>query len=557
MNKISIHALFILSLAGTAVFAQERGKNIILDAMNDELSRNMKELRMPDFEPPFYIMYGIDDQVRCHVSGTLGAITNSTIYPQRYQTNTRVLVGDYTFNDESLDDNVYSNPGAFELPLPMDDDYLGLRRTLWSTTDKVYRSAARHFEHHKQTLKESNKKLDELPHRSFAKSEPSKLIQDKERVQFDKNEWETRIRNLSALFQDRALIENSFVSMTFVQGDKYIITSEGTRAKLPHALATFTVMAQAKNEKGEFMLKRIHHMASTPMGLPDEKTCVAEINKLIAAIEEELKLASLEEDYSGPVLFLGESVADIFSMGFFRGKEDIMANDNVPKQTGFQYNNQVNALDGKIGKMLINEALTVKAKPKMKNYKGAPLFGSFDMDNEGIVPPDEIVVFEKGVLKELLNNRSITHASQKSNGCNSGPGVLEITSTLVFTEKQLREKLIDAARKQGLDYALIIREDASSMGTTLITKIYVADGKEENLRNANVSAEGLKIFRNMLGTTGDIQVVHQTFGTAGGGWNNNANIISYIVPGAVLMEEVEVKPYMMPTLKEEQYVTRP
>ncbi len=555
MNKLSISSLLVLLISGTAI-AQEHAKNTILDAMNDELARNMKELRMPDFEPPFYIMYGIDDHQGLFVSGTLGAITNSTTYPQRYQTNTRVLVGDYTFNDESLDDNVYSNPGAFELPLPMDNDYLGLRRALWSTTDKVYRSAARHFERHKQTLKESNKTLEELPHRSFAKSEPVKLIQERTPIQVDRKEWETRVRNLSALFQDKALVENSFVSMTFTQGDKYITTSEGTMAKLPHALATLTVMAQAKNEKGEFMLKRIHHMAPTPMLLPDEKTCAEEINKLIANLGEELKLPSLEEEYSGPVLFLGESVADIISSGFFRGKDDIMASDNVPKQTGFQYNNQVNALDGKIGKMLINEALTVKAKPKLKNYNGIPLFGAFDMDNEGIVPPDELVIFEKGVLKELMNNRSITHATQKSNGFSTGPGVFEVTSTLVFTEKQLREKLLEAARKQGLDYALIIREDVSSMGTASIIKVNVADGKEEKLRNANVSAEGLKMFRTLLGTTGDMQVIHQPFGQSGG-WNSNANIVSYIVPGGILMQEVEVKPYMMPTLKEEQYVTRP
>jgi predicted Zn-dependent protease len=553
--NILILALVAVMLVIHSVNGQEK-RDIILDAMTEELVRNMEKIRLKNSEPPFYMMYGVEDQVTYNVSGSLGAITNSTKSPQRYKTNTRVMVGDYDFNDESMDENGMNGRESFDLPLPIDDDPLGVRRSFWASTDNIYRSAARLFEKHKQTLKEGNKKLDELPHRWFAKHAPVEMISSAESVPFDQNGWETKIRNLSALFLEHKFIEHSTVFISFTQGHKYIVTSEGTRAKLPHSQVSLTVIAQAKNQNGEFILRRIQHLAALPTGLPDEKTCSEQIRGMIGSIEKEFSHATFEEEYSGPVLFLNGSAADMFAMGLFGQKESIIAGDQVPKQTGYQYNNQINALDGKLGKSLIHESITIKAKPHMRSYNGTALLGFFDMDNEGVVPPDEVVIFQNGVLKELLNNRSLTHATQKSNGFNSGPGVLEITSNAKFSEKELKTKLIESAKKKGLDYALIVR-NANAMGMMSVTRIAVADGKEEVLRNTMLNIEGMKALKGLLGVSTDMQVMHQSFRGNQGGWGYNANLVSYIVPSSVLMEEVEVQPYMLPTLKEEQYVSRP
>ena len=557
MKKINIITALLLAFTTATSIAQEKTGHVILDAMNDELQRNMKELRMPDFNAPFYIMYGIYDNVTQNVSATMGAITNSGTYYDKFSTNTRVLVGNYDFNDESLDDNIYSNPDVFQLPLPMDDDYIGLRRALWSSTDRIYRSAARHYQKHQQTLKESNKKLEDLPHRSFVKVAPVKIIKTNEPVNIDMKSWETRVRNLSARFNDHPSIENSFVSMNFIRGDRYITTSEGTLVKLPHSVATLTARASAKNANGEFVIKRIQRVALTPDKLPDENAFAADITQLIASVEEELNVPALEEEYSGPVLFLGEPVANLFGNALFRGNESILANDFIERQTGYQMRSQMNSLDSKIGKLLISETLTIKAKPTMKSFNGIPLLGSYEVDPEGVVPADEVVVFEKGVLKELLNNRSITHSSQKANGFADGAGVLEITSTEKFTVKQLKEKLIAAAKKQGLDFALII-QDANATGMLSVIKVNVADGTEQKIRSVNTNSDGLKIFKNLLGVTGDLQVINDSMAPyQAGAFNLGANFISYIVPTGVLVNEMDIEPLMFPSLKEEQYVSRP
>ncbi len=41
---------------------QSKHEDVILQAMQDELDRNMKELRLPDHDKPFFIMYNVQDQ---------------------------------------------------------------------------------------------------------------------------------------------------------------------------------------------------------------------------------------------------------------------------------------------------------------------------------------------------------------------------------------------------------------------------------------------------------------------------------------------------------------
>ena len=178
------------------------------------------------------------------------------------------------------------------------------------------------------------------------------------------------------------------------------------------------------------------------------------------------------------------------------------------------------------------------------------------MDDEGIIPADELIVVENGVLKNLLNDRTITNAAQKANGFSGGPGVLEVTSLQKNSEKELKEKLIAKAKAEGLEYAYIIRNSPALMGMMNVYKVSLKDGKEELARNAIYEGINFKTFKRILGAS-DKYVVHnlntpdfQNLNQTGGGG-------SYIVPEAILLEELEIKSVQLPTLKEEEYVTNP
>lgn len=550
-------SLVLIMMYSMTLRAQEKtNEDIILRAMQDELNRNMNELRLPGYDKPFFIMYGIQDQKTYTLAGTLGSIVQSTEKPVRFKSTTRVLVGDYEFNDESLEDNLTSSPTAMEINLPIDDDYIGIRRSLWSSTDKVYRDAARHFQRHQQTLKETGKPVKDIPHRSFAKGAPLKSISTLTPYSFDKAAWEKKIKDLSAIFLDHPDILYSSVIVTFTEGHKYLVNSEGVIAKIPFRDASFICIGQLKSEDGEFVIDQVKHHTTSPDELPSEEQLRSEIKAMVYRIESQLKTPRLEEEYSGPVLLSGPVVADVFSSMLFNNAESISASNFIPGLTGYQFNRNSSSMDNKIGKSIYSDLLTIKAKPKLRSYNDVNLLAYFDIDDEGITPPDELIIVENGVLKNLLNDRTITHESQVANGFSSGPGVIEITLAPKNNEKALKEKLIAKAKDEGLEYGLMVRQSAALMGIVNVYKVYVADGKEEMVRNAFFEEMNLKMFKRIIGASEK----YQAYNLSGSNFLNRGEdgaTLSVIVPESVLFQEMEVRPFDMPTLKEEEYVSNP
>jgi hypothetical protein len=549
------YIFFIFFLSASTIHAQEQS-DVILKAMQDELNRNMNDLKLPNYDKPFFIMYGIQDQKTYSVTATLGSIVKSSEKAFRFKTNTRVLVGDYEFNDESLEDNLTSAPTALEISLPIDNDYLGIRRSLWSGTDKIYRDAARHFQKHQQTLKETGKPLSEIPHRSFAKGTSVKLVSALGPYTFDKAAWEARAKNLSALFLKHPNILYSTVMIQFTEGHKYMVNSEGVIAKIPFRETSFITIGQHKNEQGEFVVDQVSHNTRTPDQLPPESQMKSEIETMIARIEKQLSVPKLDEEYNGPVLVTGDIVAHLFSSVLFNGNESILASNFIPRLTGYQYNSGGVLMDNKIGKSILSEYLTIKAKPKLNSYSGKDLLASFELDDEGITPPNELVVVENGLLKNLLNDRTITNTTQKVSGFSSGAGVIEITTTHKNSEKELKEKLIAKAKSEGLDFALILKHAPTLMGTVNVYKVYVKDGKEELVRNAVLERVNLKTFKRIMGASSTYLACNLGRSNFRNGNDSNQKS-SYIVPEAILLESMEIKPFEMPMLKEEEYISNP
>jgi predicted Zn-dependent protease len=232
-----------------------------------------------------------------------------------------------------------------------------------------------------------------------------------------------------------------------------------------------------------------------------------------------------------------------------------MANDQIQKLTGYQFN-RATQFDSKIGKPVVHESLTVKAKPKLREFQGVDLLGSFAIDNEGVVPADEEVVISGGVLKALLNNRTLTTPSQRANGFSNGPGVIEVTSTMRDTEKQLKDKLLAQAKAAGLDYAIIIR-DGSLMGTGFmkVYKIYVDDGREEPVREVYIEAVEMRTLRKVAGASEKYSAYNVSLNPMGGG--DPTAVVSVIVPDQILIEELDIKPMSLPLFHEVEYVPNP
>ncbi|MCW5911493.1 MAG: hypothetical protein KIT62_10480 [Cyclobacteriaceae bacterium] len=522
--------------------------NVIQKAMQDEIERSMKELQLDTLQKPCYVSCSINDLTMYSISAALGGVVSSNEIKNRVKGN-RVLVGTYELNDESLDNNLFSSPEMNDIQVPLDDDYLGVRRALWVSIDNVYKNAARQHAKNVETWKEQKKPLEEIPHRVFAKVPAVKLQLNEEFPAFDKTKWEDNMRQLTQRFV-KSGYPASNLSLSYAKGYEYFESSEGTSLKLPVQRAILQLAIIGRDDAGELVFDQAVWAAAHPGELPTLARLEAEIDSRLKKLDERKKTAKFDDEYTGPVLVEGNSVADLMSGLFFMGRERLLFDNNIPGLTGFR-NDTRNSMESRIGKNIASTALTVKALARTKEYQGVKLLGAFEADSEGVVPPDELTLIDKGVLKDMLNDRSLTSASQTANGHRDGPGVIRVAVSEQYSPAQLRQKLMAQAKEEGLDYALIIRnENFGRIGMFNVYKVNLETGAEEFQRQARFGSLSLRNLRKISATGADAAYNLPGFGAEG-------NFTSYIVPQAILLGEMEIVRAEIPSYKEDEFVKDP
>lgn len=520
--------LFIIGVLAFPLTAFSQDDNVILRAMKDELARSMAELKYENHEKPFYISYTVDDARVFSVYSSLGGLYGSRDFRTR-EKGVRILVGDYEFNDESLDNNQYSEPSVLEIEMPLDDDYYGIRRSLWTSTDNVYKGAAQKYKKHQATLKEKNKPLSEIPHRTFAKFPPHQTLLPVTDFKIDKKKWEDQCKELSSYFKEVEALESSNVFVTFSRVTRYFVNSEGTTAIIPETVASFHCNGQVKSKQNTAINAQTTRYARTLDELPSFAELQKEVREIVEKLKNTAETNPLEDEYTGPVLFLGEPVVQVFTNTVFSlaATNMLQGQDNYGPENGFTTEN-------KIGKSYLDPSVTIKVTPTLKSFQGMAVIGSFVMDGEGVKPSDETILVEKGILKNLMNDRSLTKPDQVANGFSDGPGVIQISVENGTAINALKEKLIATAKAEGLDFALIVKGKASPMGQTEIYKVDVATGKEEALSPARMKPIQPKDLKRISATSS--QALHYVP-------LSRNNVVSAIVPEAVLIEEVEIAPF--------------
>lgn len=529
---------------------KKEGKNTIQKAMEDELQRSMEELSYENFEKPFFISYTIDDSEAVSISASLGALLYSNHLPVRNK-SVRVLVGDYNFNDESLDVSYYNDPSAMsEISIPIEDDYFGIRRALWVTTDGIYKSAAKIFKENTQYLKEKDITLAKLPHRRFAKAPVINLSIDQQQEIPNVENLESLVKEVSSFFSEEPEIHHSMVTLSFINSTKYITNSEGSRIKYPYSIATIQVYAEIKTDDGESIYDQVSHFSFQPSTLPSKTVLEKEVSRMIVGLKEMKSTKVFKDSYFGPVLFVEEAVGSVFSSSLF-GYEGLITSNDISTRDSYSYNGQY--LDDKIGKKILANGMTVQSIPKLKYFNGLPLPGSFEVDAEGVVPQDTLTLVEDGFLRALLNSRTTTAENHVLSGHSTeqsmDPGVVKVSFDNPNSISDLKQKLIDEAKEDGLQYAIMIKRiPYGNYMAVNIYKIYVEDGREELFRLAQVNPLTIKSLRRIEGSGDKYNVFND---------QSNGGLSSFIVPDGLLVDEVEVEGSSAPFLGRKILVDNP
>jgi hypothetical protein len=555
--------ILISGLTGMAD-SQPLADSLVMSAMRDELIRNYTELAANRTEKPFFISYSIANVHNTVVSATLGALNTSG--EQNYKDwQVRVMVGDYNINDENFS---YNQPEEVvyrpSIEMPVEDDYAGIRRSLWLTTNKVYNSAARTYKN-KMALIE-HKQLDEsaLEIHDFSHAPVVKIKIPDSSKNIDIQILEQKAREYSNLFKEYPDVYSSAVTFSIFKSTVYFVNSEGTEIQFPFNVATLSIQAGAMSDDSERLNRSLSYIERDPEDLPDDSKAKRDIQKLIDNLLTLKKAERFDDEYTGPILMIGETTAESLEKLLFSGSDALIAYRETlesSNQMNMYYEYNDNSLQSRINKPVISKDITVTARPFLNEYDGIPLLGHFTVDAEGGMPPKNLELIEIGVMKTLLNGRTPSRYVPESNGHmrfdynfrgltnQVGPGVILISSNITYSMDTLKNELLKKAREQGLEYAIILRslDIGGSDKPYNYFKVNVADGTETMIRSARLKSITLQALRRSP-MFSEKMFVHNTLVAAGNNSGKGMSGIpsSFIVPRAMLLEDVDLESFRKP-----------
>ena len=504
-----------LSGAAWMLTAQTPAPDPVIQAMHDEIDRARK-MSLSNLEPPYFVQMGLDEAETFSVSATLDGIVSRR--RDRFRSPAvRVRVGDYAFDNTNF---VGSGFGSrYDLGrFPLDNSYPVLRRYFWLDADSAYKSAVEAISRKRAALRNltQSERLND-----FAHAEPVHFVREFRRLAIDENAWTNRVRALSGVFAQYPEIRTSTVELEANDGGYTMVNSEGTEVKAPEDAVVLRIRASAQAPDGMIVRDAVAFHALDAARMAGD----AELNRGATALARNvtaLAHAPKGEDYNGPVLFDGAAGAQVFAEVL--GRNLSLARRPVAeggRGRGFQ----PSELEGRLGARVLPDSFDVVDDPTQKEWRGRPLFGSYDVDREGVMAKPLRLV-EKGVLKGYLLTRQPVRGFEGSNGRARLPGSygasyaafsnLFVRSSDTVPVAELKKKLIELIQTRGLPYGILVRHmDFPSSGSVeeaqrllsgspggsrpvslpVLTYKVFPDGREElvrGLRFRNFSARSLK-----------------------------------------------------------------
>jgi len=448
------------SAAWVALSAQTPAPDPVLRAMHDELTR-ARSLTLSNLEAPYFIEYVLDEADNFSVSANLGGLVSRRRDHLR-EPDVHVRVGDYKFDNTNFAGGGFGGGSRYDLQrFPLENAYPVLRRYLWLETDSAYKAAVEAISRKRAALRNLSQNGDL---NDFAHAEPLHSLHAFHPLELDEEAWAARARALSAVFAGFPEVKNSSIELEASAGGYVVVNSEGTEVREPENVVYLRARAIAQAADGMTLRDALAFHAFDPLRMPPD----AEMRRGIAEMAQNvvaLAKAPKGEDYSGPVLFEGVAGAQIFA-------EVLGHNLSLPRRPaggggrgggGFE----ASELDGRVGARVLPDSFEVVDDPTQKEWRGRPLFGSYDVDREG-VPAKPLHLVEKGVLKGYLLTRQPVHGFEGSNGRarmpgNNGTSIAAISNLFVSSAEgvspaELKKKLIDLIQTRNKPYGILIRK---------------------------------------------------------------------------------------------------
>jgi predicted Zn-dependent protease len=550
-------------------------KDVILDAMTDEMNRSMKSLQIEKMEKPYYLEYTITDTRLLNIEAQFGKLNYSR------NTHSRTLRVDLRVGDYQLDNTGFMNRRSMfsstrfgSGSIVRENDYDAIRHDIWLQTDRLYKAVLEQLAAKRGFIK-TQAQMEDIP--DFSKEKSLKAIAPLKTMKVEREKWEAIARDLSAIFKKFPAIHHSGIALQVKLDHKYYVNSEGTMLRQPHPLVSLVAYASTQAEDGMKLKHHVPFYAPDISSLPSEKEMAAGIRKMAKELTA-LASAPVLDKYIGPVLFTGQASAELFTQVFaphLSGERPPLVEE--PRMTRMIHTSE---LAQRLSRKVLPKEISVTDDPTINTYKTHALIGSYKADDQGIAAvPVKLV--ENGVLKYLLMSRRPRKEIANSNGHARGTargnpqtfiGNLFITADKGKSYKELKEELLEFCRDQQAEFGLIVKtvdnptitgsdfsissilmrssgSEPKITAPVLLYRVYAKDGREELVRGISFSDITVKSLKDIEAVGNDYYVHHRlltppgrqsSFGVFTGSSRFNGVPGSIVAP-SVLFEELELK----------------
>ncbi|HTS67584.1 MAG TPA: metallopeptidase TldD-related protein [Terriglobia bacterium] len=535
--------LAILVLSST--FAQQASppppgpEDPILRAMKVELERSKAQLKLGQMAAPYYIDYrvfDVDGRVAQASYGTLRTDVRTRLRLARVV----VRVGDYK------QDSFFGQGEGVVEAIPVDDDELAIRHSLWLATDGAYKRATEALAAKQAQLKQYTV---EQPVDDFAHAEPVQAIGPLAKLDLDASPWLQALQEASALYKTDPEVESVNASLDFHVVNRYFVNTEGTIVRSGQAVYEVRVSANTQAADGMELGRESAIFLNDRTELSSPGKVVSRTAEMLRDLKEERAAPVVEEEYRGPVMFSAVASSAVFA--------DLIGENILGQKPGLGQGSRVRgAFASSYKARVLPDFLSVVDDPTLASFNGKPLLGNYEVDDEG-VKAQRVSVIEQGKLVNYLMSREPIRDFPGSNGHGRarGPanapapylGNMLVTSSEALPAKELKQKLIDLCRDRGLPYGFYVESLARLRDPRALYKVWVKDGHEELVRGASLDDLDARTLRNDLIAAGDDPYVG----------NRALNIPHSIVTPSILLDELVVKRQSAKNAKLPEYPAPP
>jgi TldD protein len=541
--KMGLLSLFVIALSviSTGQTPELSGR---LKTMQAEISRNFDALQKEQ-TPPYYISYSIDEVRTQVVAGSFGALIaqnedSTAVLQVSLRAGSYKLDSSHELRGDSLRSARSSQSGV---RAPLGESPESLSTILWRETDKAYRNAVETLSRVKS--EQSVKIAEEDKADDFSKVEPHVSIEKPITLQVDLNKWAGRMRKFTEPFQNHPYIYECSGTFQSEIRQKYFVDTEGSIVSTPANYMRLQISANTKADDGMELPLYLSYFGFKESDLPSEARVLSDINDMIANLEK-LRTAPIVDPYIGPAILSGKASGVFFHEILGHRLEGHRLKSESEGQT----------FKKKVGEKILPDFMSILFDPTIKDYRGIPLSGAFNFDDEG-TKSERVVTIQDGILKDFLMSRTPVDRFPKSNGhARSQPGVkpvsrqsnLIVESRNMIQDDKLRQMLIDECKKQNKPFGLLFSEISGGYTSTgrsspnafnvtplAVYRIYTDGRPDEIVRGVDLIGTPLTVFSKITATGSKPEVFNGTCGAESG-----SVPVSAVSP-AVLVSEIEVQ----------------